>query len=99
MHIWRGGRAVECDSLENYYALAGIGGSNPPLSVLKFCLGGMRVSRSLIRLLAEVREQGTGNGEQSEELSFYASKMIIFLLLQEVYCLIHLIKKLASKDK
>ena len=36
------------------------------------------------RLLAEVREQGTGNGEQSEELSFYASKMIIFLLLQEV---------------
>ena len=42
-------------------------------------------AKESIRLLAEVREQGTGNGEQSEELSFYASKMIIFLLLQEVY--------------
>ena len=26
---WRGGRAVECDSLENCYTRKGIGGSNP----------------------------------------------------------------------
>jgi hypothetical protein len=30
---WRGGRAVECGSLENYFRVKLNGGSNPPLSV------------------------------------------------------------------
>ena len=30
---WRGGRAVECGSLENYFRVIPDGGSNPPLSV------------------------------------------------------------------
>ena len=33
---------------------------------------------SMIRLLAEVREQGTGNREQKEELRLKASKAICF---------------------
>jgi hypothetical protein len=32
----------------------------------------------LIRLLAEVREQGTGNREQKEELRLKASKTLYF---------------------
>ena len=32
---WRGGRVVECGALEMRYAFVGIGGSNPPLSVVK----------------------------------------------------------------
>ena len=33
MSIWRGGRVVECGSLENYFRVKPNGGSNPPLSV------------------------------------------------------------------
>jgi len=34
LFFWRGGRAVECGSLENCYTRKGIGGSNPSLSVV-----------------------------------------------------------------
>ncbi len=33
MLSWRGGRVVECGSLENYFRVKLNGGSNPPLSV------------------------------------------------------------------
>ena len=32
--LWRGGRAVECTSLENWQTFTGFGGSNPPLSAI-----------------------------------------------------------------
>ena len=36
--LWKDVRVVECVGLENRYAQAGIGGSNPPLSAKGFML-------------------------------------------------------------